>query len=595
MLVSACRREETRAAAAPPTPVPLPSIRFEERAADLGIDFVHVTGAQGKKWMPETMGGGAAVLDHDSDGKPDLLFVSGTYWPGDPRAKARRSSLALYRNEGNDASGLPRFSDVTREAGLETVFYGMGAAVGDYDNDGRDDLYVTGLQGNRLYRNRGGRFEEVTARAGVSDRGWGTSAAFFDFDGDGFLDLFVCRYVEWSPEKDLYCTLDGKTKSYCTPERYPGATSRLYRNRGDGTFEDVTKPAGVWNENQKALGVATQDFDGDGRTDFIVANDTAPNNLYRNRGDGTFEDVGVPAGVAVDDAGRSRGAMGVAWGDVKNGPGVTLAIGNFSNELKSVYWTHGGEVFLDESPSSGVGPTSLLALTFGLFFFDADLDGRIDLLLANGHVEPTVQSVQKNVTYRQVPILYWNAGNGRFLPLGARSGDLDRPLVARGAAYADLDGDGDLDVVLVENGGPARVLVNRFDRPERSVRIKLIGSGRSNRDAVGARVTATVAGRTLTQEVSGGQSYLSAPEKILTFGLGGAKQIDTLEIRWPDGAQETHRDVPGRVRLVIEQGEPRDRGASRREGATAAANLDGAAGGQVVPILSWKKKLSIRM
>jgi hypothetical protein len=551
-LALGCRQsEKPRAEAVKPTPVPLPAVGFEERAAAMGIDFVHVTGARGDKWMPETMGGGVAVIDYDSDERPDLLFVSGSYWPGDSRASGYRSSLSLYRNGGPDATGLPRFENATRAAGLESVFYGMGAAVGDYDNDGREDVYVTGLGGNRLYRNRGGTFEEVAAHAGVRDGGWGTSAAFFDFDADGFLDLFVCRYVEWSPDKDLWCTLDGSTKSYCTPERYPGTPSHLYRNRGNGTFEDVTKPSGVWNENQKALGVATHDFDGDGRTDFIVTNDTAPNNLYRNRGNGTFEDVGVPAGVAVDDAGRSRGAMGVAWGDTKNGPGATLAIGNFSNELKSLYWTDTGEVFLDESPRSGVGPTSFLALTFGLFFFDADLDGRIDLFLANGHVEPTVQAVQKNVTYRQAPILYWNAGDNRMSPLTGRSGDLDRPLIARGAAYADLDADGDVDVVIVENGGPARVFLNRVDRPERSVRVTLKGVPPSNRDAVGARVTATIAGRRHTQEVAGGQSYLSAPEKTLTFGLGTASQIDAIEIRWPDGARETRRDVAGGTRLVL--------------------------------------------
>ena len=525
----------------------------------MGVDFVHVTGARGDKWMPETMGGGVAVIDYDSDDRPDLLFVSGAYWPRDPRAAKHRSSLSLYRNLGPDAAGLPRFENATAAAGLEAVFYGMGAAVGDYDNDGREDVYVTGLGGNRLYRNRGGTFEEVAGRAGVRDAGWGTSAAFFDYDADGLLDLFVCRYVEWSPEKDLWCTLDGSTKSYCTPERYPGTPSHLYRNRGAGRFEDVTKSSGVWNENQKALGVATHDFDGDGRTDFIVANDTTPNNLYRNRGDGTFEDVGVPAGVAVDDAGRSRGAMGVAWGDTKNGSGTTLAIGNFSNELKSLYWTDTGEVFLDESPRSGVGPTSFLALTFGLFFFDADLDGRTDLLLANGHVEPTVQAVQKNVTFRQAPILYWNAGDGRMSPLSGRSGDLDRPLVARGAAYTDLDADGDLDVVVVENGGPARIFRNPLDRPKGSVRVTLKGSAPFPRDAIGARVTAVIAGRRHTQEVSGGQSYLSAPEKTLTFGLGGARQVDSLEIRWPDGSKELRSSVPGGARLVVESSQSKDR------------------------------------
>ena len=553
LLGPACRRQEKAVAVRPPTPVPVPAIPFEEKAAAMGIAFTHVNGAAGKKWMPETMGGGVAIVDFDFDGRPDLLFVSGSYWPGDPRGATQKSALSLYRNEGNDGAGLPRFRDATREAGLESVFYGMGAAVGDYDNDGRDDVYVTGLGRNRLYRNRGGRFEEVATRAGVRDSGWGTSAAFFDYDGDGFLDLFVCRYVDWSPEKDLWCTLDGNSKSYCTPERYPGTASHLYRNKGDGTFEDATKQAGVWNENQKALGVATHDFDGDGQIDFVVSNDTAPNNLYRNRGNGTFEDVGVPAGIAVDDAGRSRGAMGVSWGDTKDGAGATLAIGNFSNELKSLYWTDTGEVFLDESPRSGVGPTSFLSLTFGLFFFDADLDGRTDLLLANGHVEPTVQAVQKNVTYRQAPILYWNAGDAKFIPLAGKVGDLDQPLVARGAAYADLDGDGDLDVVIVENGGPARVFVNRVDRREKSVRVRLVGAGRSNRTAVGARATAVVAGRRQTREVSGGESYLSAPEKTLTFGLGGASRIDSLEVRWPDGVKQTWRDLPAGALLVLEQ------------------------------------------
>jgi len=554
-----CRRAEKpapAAAAAPAArPTPQPAIAFREAAKEMGVDFTHVTGATGRKWMPETMGGGVAVLDYDGDGRPDLLFVSGTYWPDDPRAKDARSSLALYRNAGPGPDGLPRFRNVTREAGLERVFYGMGASVADFDNDGKDDVYVTAVGRNFLFHNLGGRFEEVSDRAGVRENGWSTSSAWLDFDGDGLLDLFVCRYVDWSPAKDLFCTLDGKTKSYCTPERYPGASSHLYKNMGNGRFVDVTNKTGVGNANQKALGVAPWDFDGDGRVDILVANDTAPNNLFRNKGDGTFEDVGISTGVAVDEAGRARGAMGAAWADVHNARGATVAIGNFSNELKSLYTTENGEVFLDESPRSGVGPSSLLQLTFGVLFFDADLDGRVDLLLANGHVEPTVQQVQKDVTYAQPPSLFRNEGNGRFALLGERAGDLAKPLVARGAAAADLDGDGDVDVILVENGGPARVYLNPTNAPARSVRLRLVGEGGSNRDAVGARVTATIGARTLSQQVSGGQSYLSASEKTLTFGLGDAPKIDALEIRWPDGKTQRLENVAGGARLTVREGE----------------------------------------
>ncbi len=550
----ACRRAETpRAAApAPAKPTPVTPLRFEEKAQALGIDFVHVNGARGQKWMPETMGGGVAVLDYDGDGRPDLLFVSGAWWPGDPHAASQKSSLALYHHEGNGPDGLPRFRDATKEAGLQRTFQGMGAAVGDYDNDGRPDVYVTAVGGNFLFHNTGGRFEEVGAKAGVRDSGWGTSAVWLDVDGDGLLDLFVCRYVDWSPKTDLFCTLDGKTRSYCTPERYPGTSSHLYRNLGNGRFEDVTRKAGLWNVNQKALGAAAWDVNGDGKPDLFVSNDTAPNNLYRNRGDGTFEDVGVEAGVAVDEAGRSRGSMGAAWGDTRNGKGATLAVGNFSNELKSLYWTETGDVFLDESPRSGVGSSSLLSLTFGLFFFDADLDGRLDLFLANGHVEPSVQEVQKNVTYRQAPVLYRNLGDNRFAAV--TGGDLAAPIVGRGAVYADLDGDGDLDIIVVENGGPARVYLNRLDRPDQSVRLRLVGAGGSNRDAVGARATARIGTRTLTSEVSGGESYLSAPEKTLTFGLGGAPRIDSVEIRWPDGRHETLGAIPGGTSRTVTEG-----------------------------------------
>ncbi|MEZ5461081.1 CRTAC1 family protein [Dokdonella sp.] len=542
------------------------AVDFRDVSATAGLDFRHANGAVGDKWMPETMGGGVVILDFDNDGRNDILLVSSTTWPGPASASIAESpsSLALFRNDGNGEDGVPRFSNVSRQAGLERALYAMGGTSGDFDNDGWTDLYVTGLSaygGNRLLRNDHGRFLDVTADAGIDVPGWGTSAAFFDYDADGKLDLFVARYVEWSPDADLFCALDGSNKSYCTPERYSETSSRLFHNLGDGRFEDVSEASNIASARAKALGVAPWDYNGDGRVDLAVSNDTTPNNLFRNEGDGTFTDVALESGIAVDEAGRSRGAMGIDWADAFAG-GSTLAIGNFSNEAKSFYWTEVGDVFLDRSMSAGVARSSFLDLTFGVFFFDYDFDGHPDLLFCNGHVENSVQEVQKQVSFRQAPALYWNNGDGLMSNASAQVGtDFAAPLVCRGSAYADLDGDGDLDIVLVENDGPAHLYLNELENPaDKVVRIEFAGDGVSvNRSAFGTRVMATINGKARTEQVRSARSYVSASEPAVSFGLGDSEAIERIEVTWPDGSkQQASNLAPGRYRWVIRQAPLRD-------------------------------------
>jgi hypothetical protein len=531
------------------------SIRFEDVTKASGVAFVHVNGAAGKKWMPETMGSGVAAFDADGDGRIDLLFVNGRYWPGEPRA-ARQPTLSFWKNV-TPTGGAVRFEDRTREAGLAISLYGMGVAVGDVNDDGAPDVVITGLNDIRLLLNDGhGRFRDATKGSGLVGTGWGTSAAFADFDGDGILDLFVGQYVNWTPKTDMYCSLDGKTKAYCTPERYDGVSPRLYKGLGGGKFREITKEAGLANPLGKALGVAVRDFDGDGRPDVVVVNDTSPNNLCRNvetvNGIPKFKDVAIEAGVAVGEDGRARGAMGVAFGDTKNDGGVTLVVGNFSNEMWSV-WSAGpkGDFFVDESVQSGIGRTSLLPLTFGVAFADFDLDGLLDLVGADGHVETSVQDVQPTVTYRQAPLLFRGVGGGRFADVTSQAGTaFATPIVGRGLAVADLDGDGRPDVVITENGGPAHVFRNVTETRAKAVRLALATNGK-NRGAVGARVTCTMGAKKRVDEVSGGDGYLSVSERMITIGLGSAATLDAVDVRWPDGTTASARDlVPGLYRWV---------------------------------------------
>ena len=538
----AARDAGTAAPAAAPT-----RVEFVDVTAAAGIGFVHVSGAAGEKYLPETLGSGALFLDVDGDGWQDVFFVNSTPWQGGGEAFP-----ALYRNDGDGT-----FTDITAGSGLRVALYGLGAAAADYDNDGHADLYVTALGTNRLFRGRGdGTFEDVTAPAGVGDERFSTSALWFDYDADGALDLFVANYVEWTPETDIFCTLDGEEKSYCTPESYPGQRPTLYRNRGDGTFQDVTVAAGLDVPSSKALGVAMLDYDADGWMDFFVANDTEPDQLFRNRGDGTFEDVGLVAGVAFSEGGVARAGMGVDAADYDGSGRPSLVVGNFSNEMIALFHNEGGGLFIDEAPRSEVGSTSLLTLAFACFFFDYDLDGRPDIFAANGHVADDIERVQARVTYAQPPHLFRNLGGGRFEEAVPSVGPaLALPMVARGAAYADYDRDGDLDLLVTINNGPARLLRNDGGSANNVLRVRTVGVA-SNRDGVGARVDVTLpAGGSSWQRVKTGSSYASQSELPLTFGLGRADAVDAVRVTWPSGQVDSLGRTPANRRLTVREGE----------------------------------------
>lgn len=519
-------------------------IHFADITQKAGIRFVHNTGAFGKRYLPETMGPGCAFLDYDNDGNPDILLVNGSDFPGH---KVKRTTLKLYHNNGNGA-----FTDVTARSGLGIEIYGMGVAVGDYDNDGFDDVYVTGLGEAHLFHNEhNGTFKDVTRSAGVNNTAYGASAAWFDFDKDGKLDLFVTNYVDWTVKNDIYCSLDGRQKSYCTPEAYKGQTCRLFHNLGNGRFEDTTHQAGLDDPTGKSLGVAVIDFDQDGWPDLAVSNDTQPNKLYRNNHDGTFSEVGLKAGIAYSEDGIARGAMGIDQADFDGSGRASLAIGNFSNQMLGLYHNEGNGLFIDEAPSSSIGRASLLSLSFGLFFFDYDLDGLPDLFVANGHIEPDIARIQPQVTYAQTPLAFHNAGGKQFQEVGRKLG-FTKAVVARGAAYADINNDGAPDILMTTNGGPAYLFENT-GKNGNALRIKTVGT-RSNRDGIGAVVRVGAAGRTQWQTVHSGSSYCSESEHVLTFGLGKATQAESIEITWPSGQKDSLRNLKAGATYTVEEG-----------------------------------------
>jgi hypothetical protein len=506
----------------------LSGVLFEDVTRSAGIHFVHNNGAFGRKWLPETMGSGVAFLDYDNDGWQDILLVNGTDFPGHVR---RHTTLALYHNNHDGT-----FTDVTRKAGLAVEMYGMGVAVGDYNNDGYDDIFITALGQNHLFRNNGdGTFTDVTKQAGL----WGpsefsASAAWVDYDRDGHLDLVVTNYVQWSPETDIYCALDGKTKSYCTPESYKGASVRVWHNRGDGTFEDATERAGLYDPTSKSLGIAILDANQDGWPDLIISNDTQPNKLYINNGNGTFTEKGVTAGIGYSEDGIARAGMGVDAADYDHSGYSSVLITNFSNQMVSLYHNERNGLFVDEAPQSEIGRATLLTLGFGCFFFDYDLDGWPDIYVADGHIEDAIERVQPRVRYAEAPHLFHNLGNGRFDEVTSSAGAVfAAPRVARGAAYGDINNDGALDLIVATNGGPV-ALFRSAGATNHSLRMKLTGI-KSNRDGIGAVVRVTSGNETQTKMLCSGSSYLSSHELILTFGLGAHTKADTIEIHWPSG------------------------------------------------------------
>ena len=520
---------------------------FEDVSEKAGLSLVrHHSGATGNKWFPETMGAGVGFIDYDNDGWEDILVVNGGKWGPDNDI----SAVSLIRNMQNGS-----FQDVSDETGLSDVYgYGFGLAVGDYDNDGDSDFIVTTLEQNLFFENEGNQFKEVGSTIGIADESeWSTAVLFLDGDGDGWLDVLVGNYVEWSPETDRWCTIDTKTKEYCTPEAYEGLPLRYYRNQQDGTFEEYTASAGLDVPVGKTLGITLLDYNNDDLIDLAVANDTERDLLFENQGDGTFREIGIQKGIALSRAGKATAGMGIDAGMIDKSSQPALVIGNFSKETFGVFQYSPTGMFRDRAAATKLSSPSLLSNTFGLFLFDVDLDSDLDIFAYNGHVHEGVSLVQEGIQYAQLPQLFMNDGSGQFVPdekIGAISGSM----VGRGAAYGDYDNDGDLDVLLSENNGPVRLWENR-SRANNAVQLHLRGTA-TNASAIGAQVIAYSAGMSQRKWVRSGGSYLSASTQLLTFGTGEGTSVDSVVIIWPVGSIQKLTDVPVASRLLITENVP---------------------------------------
>ncbi len=511
-------------------------IRFVDISNQAGIHFSHYNGAKGKKWLPETLGAGCAFIDLNGDGWADILLLNGK----DLVPSHTRHLPALYKNNHNGT-----FTDITKGSGLDVQMYANGVAVADYDNDGRPDIYITALEGDRLFHNEGnGHFRDVTAAAGIHNANFGTSAAWVDYDRDGKADLVVANYVQWSPATDIRCSMDGKTKSYCTPESYKGESLKLYRNLGNGKFEDVTKKAGLENATSKSLGIVTFDYNGDGWPDLFISNDTQPNKLYRNNKNGTFTEVGVESGVGYGDDGVARGAMGADAADYNRSGHPALLVGNFSKQMMALYRNDGSGLFADAAPSTVLARSSLLDVTFGTFFFDYDLDGFPDIFAVNGHIDPDISRTQTDLQFRESSLLFHNNERGGFEDVTNSVGpDIRKPIVGRGTAYADFDHDGDPDILITENGGPARLLRNDGGNKNHWLNVRLVGH-QSNRSALGAVVRVESASGKQWQTVHSGSSYCSQSELALIFGLKQDRIVSRISVEWPSGKRQQFQNIP---------------------------------------------------